>query len=178
MKNPFLYFWLFLKASLFSTGGFSNFLSLHQDLLANHWAEESDFSQALVIGQLSPGPNGLWVIALGYLTYGYLGAALALLAIMIPPFVALIWETLYQRLGGLRWVEALMRGVSLAVVGITVGNTWTIIGHSASDWRAWVIGSAACLLALSRRVHVFVILLLAAGAGLLLYGGLTLPWWH
>ena len=33
MINPFIYFLLFLKASLFSTGGFSNLPSLHQDLL-------------------------------------------------------------------------------------------------------------------------------------------------
>ena len=35
MINPFIYFLLFLKASLFSTGGFSNLPSLHQDLIAN-----------------------------------------------------------------------------------------------------------------------------------------------
>jgi len=58
---------LFLKASLFSTGGFSNLPSLHQDLLANAWAKEADFGQSIAIGQISPGPNGLWVISLGYL---------------------------------------------------------------------------------------------------------------
>src|SRR2546422_2464064 len=76
MINPFIYFLLFLKASLFSTGGFSNLPSLHQDLIANGWAKEVDFGQSIAIGQISPGPNGLWVISLGYLTYGYLGAFL------------------------------------------------------------------------------------------------------
>ena len=71
MINPLIYFLLFLKASLFSTGGFSNLPSLHQDLLANGWAKESYFGQSIAIGQISPGPNGLWVISLGYLTYGY-----------------------------------------------------------------------------------------------------------
>jgi chromate transporter len=170
MRNSLAYFLIFLKASLFSTGGFSNFPSLHQDLLANHWAQESDFSQALVIGQLSPGPNGLWVIALGYLTAGYAGAALALLAISMPPFIALLWRALYRRIEGQRWVEALMRGVSLAVVGITLTTVWTIVSRSGSDWRAWLIALAAFALALTKRVHVFVILLLAAGAGYLLYG--------
>src|SRR6266571_4839680 len=73
MINPFIYFLLFLKASLFSTGGFSNLPSLHQDLIANGWATDLDFGQSIAIGQISPGPNGLWVISLGYLTYGYLG---------------------------------------------------------------------------------------------------------
>ncbi len=85
MKNPLLYLLLFLKASLFSSGGFSNLPSLHQDLLSNGWATEAEFGQALAIGQISPGPNGLWVISLGYLTGGYLGALLALIAITVPP---------------------------------------------------------------------------------------------
>ena len=46
-------FLLFLKASLFSTGGFSNLPSLHQDLTANGWAKETDFGQSLAIGQIS-----------------------------------------------------------------------------------------------------------------------------
>ncbi len=38
MIQPVLYFLLFLKASLFSSGGFSNLPSLHQDLLGAGWA--------------------------------------------------------------------------------------------------------------------------------------------
>ncbi len=45
--NPLLYFWLFLKASLFSTGGFGNLPSLHHDLLARGWATESQFAESM-----------------------------------------------------------------------------------------------------------------------------------
>src|SRR5207245_10221560 len=98
MINPLIYFLLFLKASLFSTGGFSNLPSLHQDMLANGWAKEADFGQSIAIGQISPGPNGLWVITLGYLTYGYLGAFLALIAIIIPAFLLLVISSGYTRI--------------------------------------------------------------------------------
>src|SRR5258708_12563927 len=98
MINPLIYFLLFLKASLFSTGGFSNLPSLHQDLLANAWAKEADFGQSIAIGQISPGPNGLWVISLGYLTYGYLGAFLALIAITIPALLVLAISAGYTRI--------------------------------------------------------------------------------
>ena len=84
MINPLVYFLLFLKASLFSTGGFSNLPSLHQDLIGYGWATEADFGQSIAIGQISPGPNGLWVISMGYLTNGFLGASLALIARSIP----------------------------------------------------------------------------------------------
>src|SRR5207248_11619197 len=117
MINPFIYFLLFLKASLFSTGGFSNLPSLHQDLLANGWAKESYFGQSIAIGQISPGPNGLWVICLGYLTYGYAGASLALIAITLRALLLLVISAGYTVLEQSTLVPPAMHGVSLAVVG-------------------------------------------------------------
>src|SRR5436305_8581665 len=130
MINPLIYFLLFLKASLFSTGGFSNLPSLHQDLLANGWAKESYFGQSIAIGQISPGPNGLWIISLGYLTYGISGAALALVAMTIPPFLVLGIAAIYDRIATFKWVGSLMRGVSLAVLGILISITWIILKQS------------------------------------------------
>ncbi len=170
MKHPLIYFLLFLKASLFSSGGFSNLPSLHQDLIGNGWASDADFGQSLAIGQISPGPNGLWVISLGYLTYGYLGALLALVAITIPPFLVLVLWAIYDRIENRGWVKGLMRGISLAVVGLLLNVSWTILSRSGMDWRGWLIGLLAFGLAISGRVHVMVIILLAACAGYLLYG--------
>jgi chromate transporter len=167
--NPLIYFLLFLKASLFSTGGFSNLPSLHQDLIGNGWATESDFGQSIAIGQISPGPNGLWVISLGYFTYGYLGAFFALIAITLPALLVLAVSAGYNRIEQQRWVQGLMRGVSLAVVGITLTVVWTIIRQPEVDWKGGFIGLAACGLAMSRRVNLLLILALAGVAGYLLY---------
>ena len=168
--NPFIYLLIFLKASLFSTGGFSNLPSLHQDLIGNGWANDAEFGQSLAIGQVSPGPNGLWVISLGYLTYGYPGAMLALVAITIPPFLVLALAAIYHLIENQNWVSGLMRGISLAVVGVLLTVSWTILSRSGLDWRSWLIGLAAFGLALSNRVNIIIILALAACAGYVLYG--------
>lgn len=169
MINPLVYFLLFFKATLFSSGGLSNLPSLHQDLLANSWATEDAFGQSVAIGQISPGPNGLWVISLGYLTYGYLGAFLALIAIIIPPMLILIVANIYSRIEHQRWVAGFMHGISLAVVSLTLAAAWSIINRPGIDWTSWVIGATACGLALSRRINIIVILGLAGGVGYLLY---------
>ncbi|GHO86791.1 chromate transporter [Dictyobacter formicarum] len=169
MIDPISYFLIFLKATIFSSGGFSNLPSLHQDLTANRWAVETDFGESLSIGQISPGPNGLWVICLGYLTYGFLGAFLALVAITIPPFFVLVVANIYGRIEHQRWVPGLMRGISLAVVGTFLTVFWTISSSSGTDWRSWLICVIAFGLIYSRRVNIFLILLLAAGAGYLIY---------
>ncbi len=169
MINPLIYFLLFLKASLFSTGGFSNLPSLHQDLIANGWANEADFGQSIVIGQVSPGPNGLWVISLGYFTYGYLGAFLALVAITIPPLLVLAISSGYSHIEHQAWVRGAMQGVSLAVVGLLLTVVWTILRQPGVDWKGLLIAAGAFGLALSRKVHLLLILGLAGLAGYFLY---------
>ena len=134
MINPFIYFLLFLKASLFSTGGFSNLPSLHQDLIASGWAKEAEFGQSIAIGQISPGPNGLWVISLGYLTYGFPGALLALIAITLPALLVLVVSAGYTRIEHQTWVQGAMRGVSLAVVGLLLAVVLTIPHQPGVDW--------------------------------------------
>lgn len=169
MINPLVYILLFLKASLFSTGGFSNLPSLHQDLLSAGWAVDAEFGESIAIGQISPGPNGLWVISLGYLTYGYLGAVLALIAVTLPALLVLVVAAIFGRIERQRWVEGLMRGISLAVVGILFTVCWTILHQPGIDWTGWLIAAAAFGLALSRRVNLIVILALAGIAGYMLY---------
>jgi len=167
--DPLLYFLLFLKASLFSTGGFSNLPSLHQDLISNGWAVEADFGQSIAIGQISPGPNGLWVISMGYLTYGFIGALLALIAITIPALLVLVISAGYTRIEHRAGVQGAMRGVSLAVVGLLLYVVVTILRQPGVDWKGLLIALAAFGLAFSRKVNILIILSLAGLAGFLLY---------
>ncbi|HZS77219.1 MAG TPA: chromate transporter [Ktedonobacteraceae bacterium] len=169
MINPLVYFLLFFKASLFSSGGFSNLPSLHQDLIANGWATEADFGQSIAIGQISPGPNGLWVISMGYLTYGVLGASLALIAITLPALLVLAISAGYKRIERHAWVQGAMHGVSLAVVGLLLTVVWTILRQPGVDWKGLLIAAGAFGLALSRRVNLLVILALAGVVGYFLY---------
>ncbi|HLI08475.1 MAG TPA: chromate transporter [Ktedonobacteraceae bacterium] len=169
MINPVIYFLLFLKASLFSSGGFSNLPSLHQDLIANGWATNAEFGQSIAIGQISPGPNGLWVISLGYFTYGYTGAFFALIAITIPALLVLVVSAAYGRIEHHAWVQGAMQGVSLAVVGLLLTVVWTIMHQPGVDWKGLLIAAGAFALAASRKVNLLVILALAGVAGYFLY---------
>ena len=167
--SALLFFWLFLKASLLSTGGLGNLPFLHKDLVGLGWAGEQDFITAIAVGQVSPGPNGLWSIALGYLTYGWLGAGLALAALSLPPLLALVVAGFYTRLQAQPLAQDFMRGLSLGVVGLTVAVTLSLVGAAISDWRGVVMMLAALGMAISKRVPIIVILGLAAVAGLILY---------
>lgn len=168
--NWILYFWFFLKGSLFSTGGFGNLPFLHEDLLAHGWATEADFVQALAVGNLSPGPNGLWTISLGYLSGGWLGAALSLLAITLPTLLILGVVALHRRVEDRPAVRNFTRGLSLGVVGLIIGVALTLFSSTVADWRGAAITAGALALALSKRVPVLLVLGAGAVAGWLLYG--------
>ncbi|MCB0128304.1 MAG: chromate transporter [Caldilineaceae bacterium] len=169
MIDPLHYFWLLLKASLFSTGGTGNLPSIHADMLARGWATDRHFAEALAIGQISPGPNGLWVVCFGYLTDGVRGALLATLAIAIPPFFVLAVAALHRRIGDHPAMQGFVRGLGLAVSGIFLVIVVRILRENGIDGRSLAIVMVAMALGLTNRLPIPLLLGLAAVAGMVLY---------
>ncbi len=168
--NPLTYFLLFAKASFLSMGGLGNLPFLHDDLVALGWAEPSDFVTALAVGNISPGPNGLWSVSLGYLTFGWLGAALALAALSLPPLLILIVSAFYSRIEHQPNVQDFTRGLGMGVVGLTVAVALGLTSSAIADWRGVLVAIGAMALALTKKVPIILILVLAAVAGYALYG--------
>ncbi|MEN9937455.1 MAG: hypothetical protein RLZZ387_4034 [Chloroflexota bacterium] len=167
--NTLVLFWLLLKASLFSTSGTGNLPILHDELLGRGWATDKDFAEALAIGQISPGPTGLWVISLGYLLDGPRGALLSLVAITLPPLTVLLVHGFYERYGQHPAMRGFVRGLTLAVSGIFVVVLADIMAGTGIDARSVGIAVVAAALGATRRVPVPVLLALAGAAGLALY---------
>ncbi len=169
MIDPLTYFWIFLKAAALSTGGLGNLPSLHQDLLARGWASDSDFGAALAVGQVTPGPTGLWVASLGYLTYGWLGAVLSLVSSVLPPLLVLPVAKVYARFGDLPVMRDFTRGLSIAVVAVFPIVILRLVGASGFDWRSVLIVAGGFAMAVSRRVPPAGLLAVAAVAGIVLF---------
>lgn len=167
--TPLLFFWLMLKAALFSTSGSGNFPILHQDFLARGWATDQQFAESLAIGQITPGPSGLWVISMGYMVDGLRGALLALIAITLPPMLVLVIHGLYQRIVHHPGTQGFVRGLMLAVAGIYLIVLGGIMISTGVEPRSIMIALVALALGATRRVPVIVVLLLAGLAGVALY---------
>jgi chromate transporter len=159
-------FWLMLRASLLSSGGLGNLPLLHQDLVARHWATDRDFATALVIGQVAPGPNGLWVVVLAYLIQGPLGAALAAVAVVAPPLLVVPVGRLHSRYSEVPAVRGFVRGITLALAA-SVPVVFVRVAYSSYgfDWLGTAIWVAAVALIASRRLPVIAVLALGAAAG-------------
>lgn len=161
------FFLLFLKASLLSTGGRGPFPYLYTDLIARGWAVESNFAEALTVGEISPGPSGLWVISLGYLTAGLPGALLASLAIVIPPLLVLIVARIHDRLKSFPATAGVLDGLVLAIVGSGMVVLANLFASNGVNAITSAIAAIAALLAFDGRTPTWALLAGAAIAGVL-----------
>jgi chromate transporter len=170
MNHHLTLFWIMLRAALLSTTGTGNLPIVHQDLLSRGWANDRQFAESLAIGQISPGPTGLWVISLGYLVDGLRGAAVTLVAIVLPPLLVLVLvQGLYRRWGHHPATQGFVRGLGLAVAGVFVMVLTGIMNTAGWNPTNLMITLGAIVLGATRRVPVVVVLLLAAIVGIALF---------
>ena len=80
------FFLHFLTLSLLSIGGaMSTAPEMHRLLVHDRgWLTDADFTTAIALAQAAPGPNVLFVPVLGFQVAGLLGAAAALVGILLP----------------------------------------------------------------------------------------------
>lgn len=161
------YFLIFLKSSLLSTGGRGPLPYLYSDLLAQGWARESYFAEALTVGEISPGPNGLWVVSLGYLTGGLPGALLATLAIALPPLLVLLVARIYERLKSYPATAGVLDGLVLAITGSGIAVLFNLFVSNGVSAITIAIAATTAALALSGRVPSLLLLAGAAAIGAL-----------
>jgi chromate transporter len=155
--------WVFLKAALLSSGGLQSLPLLQQDLTIDRAVlTAGDFATAVSIGRITPGPNGLFVLSIGYFAGGLLGVLAAVIGITAPPFLSIFLVRAHRRLAGRRWVVGATRGITVTAVGLlcAVGYSFTVplVGSPAS------IAILSVALAILLRFKTDALPLLLAGA--------------
>jgi chromate transporter len=82
-------FVVILVASLFSFGGLGSLPVLESQLSSNGVSPDAVVLPSLAVGNISPGPNGLYLIAASYFIGGITGSLVACAAVVVPPFLVL-----------------------------------------------------------------------------------------
>jgi chromate transporter len=170
--DPLSLFVVMLKDSALALGGLGSLPLLREDLVATGLATDAQIVQALAIGRLSTGPNGLWVVSLGYQMAGLAGAVMALVASSLPPLLILPATAVARR-----WLlsvpfAGLVRGAALATAGLLSATGVSLIvppGDVPSWWQV-VIGIAAAAFTYQGRLHPAAVVIGGALLGLVLAG--------
>lgn len=155
-----------LQAATLSVGGLSSLPVLRESLVLSGHVTESQVIEAVAIGRLSTGPNGLYVVSLGYFALGWAGAAIALAASILPPLSLLVLVALVRRWLLTPWAAGIIRGVALSTSGLLLATGIQLLapGTALLGVPAWQIGLAVAASALTIHGRIHPGLLIVAGA--------------
>ena len=163
-------FLVFLKASLLSSGGLAP-LPLLQDELISQRAllGSTDFASALTIGRLGPGPNGKFVLSIGYYAAGIPGFMAALLGTTLPPFLAIGLVRAHRRLATRPWVIGLTRGITASSIGLLAAVGYSFTEPLLVVPALLVVLGLSLLVLLITKIDPLPVLALGAAAGVVFY---------
>jgi len=167
--------WVAFKVGALSYGGGFVIIPLMQGDAVDHyhWMSDSQFLNAVALGQMTPGPVVHTVAVVGYAAAG-IGGGLWAAAIAFSPSFAfiLLGGDRFDRLRRNRRVRAFLDGAGPAAIGAIFGSAVPLTTALAETWQYAVLAGAAIVLLVARRGPVTTLLLAAAvGVVVALAGG-------
>ena len=170
--------WTALKVGALSFGGGFVIVPLMQGdaVHAYHWMTNTEFLNAVALGQVTPGPVVATVAAVGYGAYGIGGGLLAALVAFLPSFsFILLGGGRFERLRGNPHARGFLAGAGPAAIGAILGSAVPLAGALTEPWQFLILAAAAIALLLARRGVVPVLLTAGAIGATLALAGAPLP---
>ena len=158
----------FLKLGVVVFGsGYALLAFLRRDLVTGlGWLSAREVLDAVVAGQVTPGPLFTTATFLGYLLGGFPAAMVATAAIFLPSFVMVAaLEPLIGRIRRSRWAGAALDGVTVAALGLMAGVTIDLGRTAITDPLTAVIAVGALLAMLRLRPSPLWLVLVGATVG-------------
>ncbi len=160
-------FLIFLKSSALAVSGLASLPLVRADLVPRFTTDVA-IVQALAIGRLGPGPNGLYIVSLGYLVAGWPGALYALVAASLAPLAILPATSLARRWVLSAWFGGLVRGVALGTAGLLLATGVTIVNAGGTQWWQLALVAVTVAATLQGKLHPAVMIVVGGAVGLAL----------
>jgi chromate transporter len=158
----------FLKLGVVVFGsGYVLLAFLQRDLVTGlGWLSAREVLDAVVAGQITPGPVFTTATFLGYLLGGLPAAVVATAAIFLPSFVLVAaLEPLIGRIRRSDWAGAALDGVTVAALGLMAGVTVDLGRIAVTDPLTAAVAVAALLVMLRWRPNPLWLVLGGAAVG-------------
>ncbi len=170
--------WVALKVGALSYGGGFVIIPLmqHDAVDRYHWMTDSQFLDAVALGQITPGPVVQTVAVVGYAAAGVGGGLLAAAVAFAPSFAfVLVGARHFQALRANAAARAFLDGAGPAAIGAIFGVAIPLALALSEAWQYAVLAGAAISLLLLRRSAVSTLLAAAAVGILVVQLGAPLP---
>jgi chromate transporter len=158
--NPLLLYLLLLKATSTSFSGLTSLPVVRHDLVEQyHVLTDRQLNAAVAAGRTAPGPNGLYVVSVGYFVDGIPGACAGCLASITPAFLIIVLLRYLGRRAERPDVKSAIQAVTLAAAGLVVNATIPLARDAITGPLPIAIAAASFLfLAFTRYATVWLIL--------------------
>ncbi len=163
---------VFCKVGGTGFGGAMPMLAMIQSevVAKRHWVNQDLFGEAVLLGQVLPGPVAIDAAAyIGYRLRGWPGAIVGTVAFILPSFLLMLALTvLYLQYGQLPQLAGALKGLGSAVVALVAMAAYRMGKPAVKDKQSLVIllGAMAALLL---QVNIVLIIALAGLVGIGLY---------
>lgn len=161
----------FLWLSMIAIGGGLGVVpEMERQVVQHHgWLTAREFVDGYTLSQLTPGPNMLVAVFVGYRVHGVAGAVIAGSAMFLPAaaitvLVARHWQSLRMR----PWAGAAERALAPVGLGLMAGGVYTLARSAVTDAPTAALAVAASLLLTWASLPPVVIVIAAGLAGWLL----------
>jgi chromate transporter len=162
-------FLTFLKIGAVLYGsGYVLLAFLHADFVNRlGWLTEKQLLDAIVIGQITPGPVFTSATFIGYILGGLPGAILGTVGIFLPSFFFVALSSSFiPKLRNSPWIASLLDGIIVASLGMMAGVTWQLAAPLMMDPLSIVFILASGFLLVYFRINSTWLILAGALAGL------------
>jgi chromate transporter len=166
--NAFLIYALLLKATCTSFSGLASLPLIREDfVLRRHVLTDQQLNTAVFAGRAGPGPNGIYVVSVGYFAGGVPGAAAGLLAVITPAFLILPMMRWLRARAATPRVRSAIRAVILATAGLLLSSSLPLARDAVQGTLTLSIVIASFFILSFTRVDSAWVMFAAAVIGLL-----------
>lgn len=122
--NPVLLYLFLAKATLTSFSGLTSLPVVRRDLVeTRHVLTDRQLNTAVAAGRTAPGPNGLYLVSIGFFVAGVPGACAGCLAMMTPAFLIIPMLRYLGARADRPAVKSVIQTVTMAAAGLIVATT-------------------------------------------------------
>jgi chromate transporter len=168
MSGLFTLTWTFLWLSLLCVGGGLGVVpEMERQVVSLHaWLTPRQFVDGYTLSQLTPGPNMLVVVFVGYAAHGIPGGVLAGAAMFLPAsLLAGVVAAGWQRWRAHRWAVPVERALAPIGMGLMAAGVYTLARAALHDPLSIMLAAGATLVLLAKWAPPAAVVLAAGAIG-------------
>jgi chromate transporter len=131
-----------------------------------HLLTDRQLNTAVVAGRTGPGPNGLYLVSVGYFVHGLPGAFAGLLALITPAFLVIPMVRWLRTRARMPRIRSAIRAIVLASAGLLLAASLPLAGDAITGAVTLAIVVVTAIVLSFTRVDSAWVMLGAAIVGL------------